>query len=57
MPESAADLAFAVDLFSDINGVRARRMFRGAGPGGGAVMFGAVAEAITASKPPRRRRA
>jgi DNA transformation protein len=42
--ESAADLAFASELFSDIGTVEARRMFGGAGLFAGEVMFGLVDE-------------
>src|SRR5579871_1824221 len=42
MGESAADLAFAVDLFSGLGDVSARRMFGGAGLYAGSVMFGLV---------------
>jgi len=42
MSEAAAVLAFAVDLFSDIGQVQARRMFGGAGLYAGGVMFGLI---------------
>ena len=42
MSETAAALAFAVDLFSDMGQVEARRMFGGAGLYAGGVMFGLV---------------
>ena len=42
MSESAADLAFACDLFSGMGPVSARRMFGGAGLYAGTVMFGLV---------------
>ena len=42
MRETAAMLAFAVDLFSDMGRVEARRMFGGAGLYAGGVMFGLV---------------
>jgi len=42
MSETAAALAFAVDLFSDMGRVEARRMFGGAGLYAGGVMFGLV---------------
>ena len=44
MSESAADLAFAEDLFSGLGPVRARRMFGGAGLYADAVMFAFVDE-------------
>ena len=44
MPEAAADLAFAEDLFSGLGSVRARRMFGGAGLYAGGLMFGLVDE-------------
>ncbi len=44
MSESAADLAFAEDLFSGLGPVQARRMFGGAGLFAGAVMFAFVDE-------------
>ena len=40
MGSAAADLAFAVDLFSGLGGVAARRMFGGAGLYASGVMFG-----------------
>jgi DNA transformation protein len=42
MGESAADLAFAEDLFSGLGPVSARRMFGGAGLYAGQLMFGLV---------------
>jgi len=42
MSESAADLAFACDLFSGMGPVSARRMFGAAGLYAGAVMFGLI---------------
>jgi len=42
MGESAADLAFATDLFSGMGAVSARRMFGGAGLYAGAVMFALI---------------
>jgi DNA transformation protein len=42
MSETAAVLAFAVDLFSDMGRVEARRMFGGAGLYAGGVMFGLI---------------
>jgi hypothetical protein len=42
MSETAAALAFAVDLFSDMGRLAARRMFGGAGLYAGGVMFGLV---------------
>ena len=44
MSESAADLAFACDLFSGMGVVSARRMFGGAGLYAGAVMFALIDE-------------
>jgi DNA transformation protein and related proteins len=44
MSESAADLAFAEDLFSGMGPVKARRMFGGAGLYADAVMFALVDE-------------
>ena len=46
MSETAAVLAFAVDLFSDMGRVEARRMFGGAGLYAGGVMFGLVDDDI-----------
>jgi DNA transformation protein len=42
MSESAADMAFACDLFSGMGPVSARRMFGGAGLYAGTVMFGLI---------------
>ncbi len=42
MSETAAALAFAVDLFSGMGLVEARRMFGGAGLYAGGVMFGLI---------------
>jgi len=42
MSESAADMAFACDLFSGMGQVGARRMFGGVGLYAGAVMFGLI---------------
>jgi DNA transformation protein len=42
MSESAADMAFACDLFSGMGPVTARRMFGGVGLYAGAVMFGLI---------------
>ena len=42
MGESAADLAFAEDLFSGMGPVSTRRMFGGAGLYAGPVMFGLI---------------
>jgi len=42
MSESAADLAFAADLFAGLGHVQPRRMFGGAGLYAGGVMFGLV---------------
>jgi len=42
MSESAADLAFAADLFSGLGRVEPRRMFGGAGLYAGGVMFALV---------------
>jgi DNA transformation protein len=44
MPEAAADLAFAEDLFGGLGQVQARRMFGGAGLYAGGVMFALVDE-------------
>jgi DNA transformation protein len=44
MAESAADMAFARDLFSGLGAVDVRRMFGGAGIYAGAVMFGLIDE-------------
>jgi DNA transformation protein len=44
MAESAADLAFAKDLFAGLGAVDVRRMFGGAGIYAGAVMFGLIDE-------------
>jgi DNA transformation protein len=44
MGESAADLAFAQDLFSGMGQVVARRMFGGAGLFAGKLMFGLIDE-------------
>jgi DNA transformation protein len=44
MAESAADIAFAKDLFAGLGPVDVRRMFGGAGIYAGAVMFGLVDE-------------
>src|SRR5580704_16428018 len=44
MSESAADLAFAEDLFSGLGAVKARRMFGAAGLYADAVMFGLIDE-------------
>ena len=46
MTESAAALAFAVDLFSDLGHVVARRMFGGAGLYAGGVMFGLIDDEV-----------
>jgi DNA transformation protein len=46
MSETGAVLAFAVDLFSDMGGVEARRMFGGAGLYAGGVMFGLIDDDI-----------
>ena len=46
MTETAAALAFAVDLFSDLGPVEARRMFGGAGLYAGAVMFGLIDDEV-----------
>ena len=46
MSETAAALAFAVDLFSGMGRVEARRMFGGAGLYAGGVMFGLVDDDI-----------
>lgn len=42
MSESAADLAFAQDLFSGMGRVETRRMFGGAGLYAGKIMFGLI---------------
>ena len=44
MSETAADLAFAEDLFSGLGQVQARRMFGGAGLYAGGVMFALIDE-------------
>jgi len=44
--ETAAALAFAVDLFSDMGRVEARRMFGGAGLYAGGVMFGLIDDEV-----------
>jgi DNA transformation protein len=46
MSETAAALAFAVDLFSKMGRVEARRMFGGAGLYAGGVMFGLIDDDI-----------
>lgn len=46
MSETAAALAFAVDLFSDMGRVEARRMFGGAGLYAGGVMFGLIDDEV-----------
>jgi DNA transformation protein and related proteins len=44
MAESAADIAFAKDLFAGMGAVDVRRMFGGAGIYAGAAMFGLIDE-------------
>ena len=44
MAESAADMAFARDLFADLGPVETRRMFGGVGLYAGPVMFGLIDE-------------
>ena len=46
MAESAASLAFAVELLAGVGPVEARRMFGGAGLYAGGVMFGLVYEGV-----------
>lgn len=46
MSETAAALAFAVDLFADMGRVEARRMFGGAGLYAGGVMFGLIDDEV-----------
>ena len=65
MGETATILAFAVDVFSGMGPVEARRMFGGAGLYADGVMFGLidddvihlrVDETVKAARPVRRRR-
>jgi DNA transformation protein len=46
MPQSAANLAFAVELFSGMGHVEARRMFGGAGLYARGVMFGLIDDEV-----------
>ena len=46
MSETAAALSFAVDLFSGLGRVEARRMFGGAGLYADGVMFGLVDDGV-----------
>jgi DNA transformation protein len=46
MGETAASLAFAVDLLSGMGPVQARRMFGGAGLYAGGVMFGLIDDEV-----------
>jgi DNA transformation protein len=57
MSETAAALAFAVDLFTDMGPVEARRMFGGAGLYAGGVMFGLIDDDIIFLKVDERLRA
>ena len=57
MSETAAAMAFAVDLFTDMGPVEARRMFGGAGLYAGGVMFGLIDDDIIFLKVDERLRA